>query len=355
MEIWSPQRRRASKSSNYSLLRTIFILLKLSFLVLGFVSFIHFARFALPSLHHCMVYTVPSLWHSFSRWLTPPYLYIILNCIILTIAATSSVHHRLNSTATEESAAYQKQQHQQQEVTQLNNYHHHQVAEIHPNSYHHETALYEVHSMVSEGTHLPSSSPTKILEDDDDDDVNFIVRSKWSPVPRQRFLRSPSSSPACSTREDSCIATADDKPLASSRFTHRKSAKASPDTKSLKIAKSKKGETLEYTWKTITEGRHPPLARHLRKSDTWDTSPRVSSELVSPARSLRMSETMRNRGGEDSPSSPSRYSLKREPSLSQDELNRRVEAFITKFNMEMRLQRQNSLTHYMEMVNRGCH
>ena len=47
-------------------------------------------------------------------------------------------------------------------------------------------------------------------------------------------------------------------------------------------------------------------------------------------------------------------SLRRETSVGVDDLNKWVEAFIENFNAEMRLQKEHSLTHYMEMINRGA-
>jgi hypothetical protein len=118
-------------------------------------------------------------------------------------------------------------------------------------------------------------------------------------------------------------------------------------SKALRVARPRKEETLESTWKAITEGRAPPLARHLKKSDAWDTRPgRRPSDggEVDPAppAAMRKAETF-NDGRSEAP-------VRREPSPGQDELNRRVEAFINKFNMEMRLQRQESLNHYNEML-----
>ncbi|GLJ48469.1 hypothetical protein SUGI_1023070 [Cryptomeria japonica] len=327
-------------------LKTAVLVLKLAFFVVGFISFI---KFGVPSLQQFLFQTIPSLWSSFSSWLTPHFLYIILNCIILTIAVTSSLHHKPKTEGDLHDLAsrhhHVKERHPPPPEVRYHQYQHHDEPHAHA-AFHDEGPT--SYALVPGEILFLSSTPTKF--EDDDDDCNYIAGSNWSAVPEQR-----------STSTSSCITTVEDKPLASARFTHKKSSKASPDTKTSplsRIARPKKGETLEYTWKTITEGRHPPLARHLRKSETWEIAPKAANAELSSSPTLRKSQTVRQRGVEDSPASsasasPARHGMKREPSLSQDELNRRVEAFISKFNNEIRLQRQNSFKSYTEMINRS--
>ena len=138
--------------------------------------------------------------------------------------------------------------------------------------------------------------------------------------------------------------------------------------KALGVAKPKRQDTLESTWKTITEGRSIPLTRHLKKSDTWESHVRRgggggggvgmqnAQSTPPPAATMRKSETFDRSSNPPSLSpSPGSGKLRKEPSLSHDELNRRVEAFIKKFNEDMRLQRQESLNQYQEMISRGAH
>lgn len=107
---------------------------------------------------------------------------------------------------------------------------------------------------------------------------------------------------------------------------------------SKKSKDSRREDTLETTWKKITEGRSTPLKKHLTKSDTWQERSHVQKkEKMTKSDNLYEAETT--------------LPLKREPSPGQEELNRRVEAFIKKFNEEMRLQRLESLAKYNEMVN----
>ncbi|PWA84759.1 hypothetical protein CTI12_AA131840 [Artemisia annua] len=156
-----------------------------------------------------------------------------------------------------------------------------------------------------------------------------------------------------------------EKPLATSRFAQQKQIKTGPDgvnVKALKVAKPKKHETFDNTWKTITNGRHVPLTRHLRKSETFEN--RHSGGYLSNAMAENMkkkvvkkSTTLKDRTTDDKenhcpPSqllaSPvSSGKAKKEGSLSHDELNRRVEAFIKKFNDEMR---QDSMKQYKEIT-----
>lgn len=148
-----------------------------------------------------------------------------------------------------------------------------------------------------------------------------------------------------------------ERPPVSSRFgQHRRPAKASPGEggKALRrVAKPKRYETLENTWKAITEGRAMPLTRHSKKSDTWENHSRdinfLDSSSDDPA--VKKSETFKDRTNYAAPPVPASR-LKKEPSLSQEDLNRRVEAFINKFNEEMRLQRQQSIEQFMDRINR---
>ena len=110
-----------------------------------------------------------------------------------------------------------------------------------------------------------------------------------------------------------------------------------------------------------------PLSRHMKKSDTWENHGR-DIHVDSLGDLVKKSETFKDRTNQAAPEAlalsvgpgpgpgPGKPPLlRKEPSLSQDELNRRVEAFIKKFNEEMRLQGQESMNQYMEIINRGAH
>ncbi|KAG8080117.1 hypothetical protein GUJ93_ZPchr0007g3215 [Zizania palustris] len=183
-------------------------------------------------------------------------------------------------------------------------------------------------------------------------EVDFMIsRSTWTP-PRRRGTEVDVENEASPFAD---LTNSREKPLVSSRFG-RKPAKPSPEGRALRVSRPRKEETLESTWKTITEGRAPPLARHLKKSDTWETRPSAGScgeDEPVLATTMRKAETFNEAAGGGGGRGPRK--VRREPSLGQDELNRRVEAFINRFNMEMRLQRQESLKHYNDMISGGSH
>ncbi|XP_009793039.1 uncharacterized protein LOC107803683 [Nicotiana tabacum] len=287
---------------------SLMLSMKVLLISIGAVSSAMLVKSSVP----LVLYEFPTIWSSFiSSWLKPPYLYVVLNCIIIIIAATSRSHRREHSSGESQPliSARSTPLSDLIVISQPNvNMSEPEMSELSPEPVD-ESEVFEV---KAEPVNI---EPQQVVEVENDDQVvisNSVVTSL----------------PEVETELLQQLAT--EKPLVSSRFGHRKPlTRMNPEgVKSLRVARVKRHETLESTWKKITEGRHVPLTRHL---NTWQ----------------------QNHGSQSPVQIENKRKTVLEPSPSQDELNRRVEAFITKFNEEMRLQREQSLQQYMEMINRG--
>lgn len=283
-----------------------------------------------PSLQNFVAVTVSWARDSFSGWLTPPYSFFLLNCIILAIFANSG---GFPARTIFNLAPNQSHDHEPQELD-----HHRRFSElVQEISGCREDSAPEsenetIHNDCEEAEVMESGYTTRLLEVENG--TNSLEAAAWRPAV--------------------VIARADDqsnKMLASARFTRRKVNVHESACKSLRVSQKHKEETFESAWKKITEGRHPPLTRHLRPSPNNPEESRIDRSSPSVGRGNEEESSalpcsgVRRSGG----------SLKRESShVGVDELNKRVEAFIDKFNTEMRLQKEDSLVSYMEMINRGA-
>lgn len=278
------------------------------FIALTVVSVPVFLKPAYVASNEFVAAVFPQICDKFSAWLTPAVLYVLVNCIILAILANSRFQDKLDISGRSYDERNQLAPHQKQEP------------------------IYEEESAEKFGaTELEEQEP----------EVSSEARSEGIRTLDVRKV---------------------ERPLATSRFHYRKSgiARSGAEAKSLGISRAskKKADTLEATWKAITEGRGPPLARHLRKSETWESVHRGDATEAASHDSavFRKSETLstaRSRTVDLQQGPELALGLRKEPSPSEDELNRRVEAFIAKMNNDMKLQREQSLARYMEMVNRG--
>ncbi|KAJ0049599.1 hypothetical protein Pint_16658 [Pistacia integerrima] len=235
---------------------------------------------------------LPKLWTFFRSLLSPPYIYILLNFIIISIAASSTF-------------ARQNNPHPVKKVTKTTQNFQKSVNNIQQP---HDDDLW-----------------SQMVQHHVDDEVK-----EENPTLSTLKLTDPSQETA------SNAALPEDFTEKSEEFTQ---------------------ETLEDTWRLITEGQGKLQNRHLKKSDTWDTPPRAAVNAANDGddsdnpedhvawakRELRKSETFSDKA-----------SLRREKSMSQDELNRRADAFIKKFNNDMRLQRMESHQRLMAMITGGA-
>lgn len=309
-------------------------------------------RFSGPSILRFLASELPRMYASLLSWLTPPYLYFVINAIIISIAACSRFQRPApdgpDPAGSAPSVANPTVVQPSEYVPPTEEYMAKVAEDVEPEFV--APALYGGAEVGGPGVKTMAKDSAEEVEGEE----KFVIsRSSWSP--RRREPESLSATAMEYSAET-------EKPLVSVRFAHRKNVKPSPEGKALRVARPKRNETLESTWRTITEGRPVPLARHLKKSETWETHGRAARDEQYPDPLMRKCETFNDRSGRPpaassspSPSPSSGGRLRREPSLGQDDLNRRVEAFINKFNEEMRLQRQESFKHYLEMINRGSH
>ncbi|GMJ10222.1 hypothetical protein like AT1G61260 [Hibiscus trionum] len=301
--------------------------LKTALISTGIISVAFLFKVSAPFVTEFVTSGIPSTYGLILSVLRPPYLYLLINCIIISIVASS------------------KLQAQKPESTQLNpspeivSPEFKVSSEVFSNEFSYGTA--PARAVVAEDLKMVEESKRTVEEEE-----QVKVVTEAAP------LRSESMELVSLLGEKSA-----EKPPVSKRFGQRKAVKAAAEGKALRVSKPKRHDTLEATWKTITEGRPMPLTRHLKKSDTWEQRAQKDFNTPPPPlpNTVKKSDTFNERTGEPSLArSSGSGKLKRDPSLSQDELNRRVEAFIKKFNEEMRLQRQESLNQYQEMLRRGA-
>ncbi|KAK4421254.1 hypothetical protein Salat_2075900 [Sesamum alatum] len=293
---------------------------------------------------------VPVVWSMIVSWLKPPYLYIVINGIIITIAASSRFHETQS-----EPPAVRFDQHLAVSVRPLP-----------PPDFVPVLAQPEVISVVEEesaaaavvvvyesGDRVVELKPVVVNDsevdfgraeetlradilaetEDEYEDVLVNSTSAYNTQPPEIIPPEP---------QLEYLVPVTEKPLVSARLPRRKAIRTTS-----KGVRAPRQQTLESTWKMIMEGRRhsAPLTKHLKRStETWGQHER---HLIAVRDHAPESEIFKDRTCNHD-SSPV---IQKEGSLDQDELNRRVEAFIKKFNEEMRLQRQESLDKYMEMIN----
>ncbi|CAE5962797.1 unnamed protein product [Arabidopsis arenosa] len=228
----------------------------------------------------------PILWSSLLSWLKPPYLYVVTNGIIITIVA-SSKYYRSHHDRDEEDeivvyggGGYKIQteepivnQHQASprmlEVKDLDTGAHFGFVVANPEA--EELESEAVTAVEDEEDKIKDAVMTATAEEDEiEEELKSVIMVENSDLVESDVIPPPISNLPPMMIESENLPPIE-KPLVTSRFGHRKLMKASQEGgRALRVTKPKKNETLENTWKMITEGKSTPLTRQLyRRSDTF--------------------------------------------------------------------------------------
>ncbi|OWM77526.1 uncharacterized protein LOC116206949 [Punica granatum] len=312
----------------------------------GVVSIATALKFSvIPLISELSSSYLPPLRTSIVAWLKPPFLFLIINGIIITIAASYRFQYQSSREVSPQPIPDPPER-----VVEVR-----QVTVVASGGDMHE--VYEDKRVVAEESNKDNCLAIEGGASDRYDEAEVLVDSR-SPVVEMystEVVRPATHSLA-------------KKPKPSPRFFHRKSLSGiSGGGRAPRAGDFERHETMEATWKAITEGRvttPTTVMRHLSRSGSWDDreGPQISPLELGPPPpppsaaappTVKKSETFKDRSNRLQLPPLSPVKLRKEPSLSPEELNRRVEAFIEKFNEEMRLQRQASLEQLKETMGRG--
>lgn len=174
----------------------------------GVLSTAVLLRFAGPSIVGFLSAEVPRVYSSLFSWLTPPYLYFVINCIIISIAASSRFHMTATPAEPQPHPAPQAPQH---DFTQPEKFAEMKAVEVEEQPIVDALPEYGKAELVVYGEEMGNKA-------EKEEDEFVISRSSWTP---KRKVSREISSEYSATSE---------KPLVSSRFSHqRKAVKASPE------------------------------------------------------------------------------------------------------------------------------
>ncbi|KAK3014444.1 hypothetical protein RJ639_010089 [Escallonia herrerae] len=273
----------------------------------------------IPYSFDAIALILPGLWVQLKSWLSPPYIYLILNFIIIFVAVSSIFYH-------------------------------HDPVETPPHIQETDFDLSPQEDTHMITTTVLTDSPLQTNQTYPQLPDNGITSSDV-PVREAMVLCSEKSIESLSRM----IKYSDAGQLADELIVVTEQNHEDGKAESDGDIDDEDGNTLEGTWKAITEGGGKAGERRpqLKKSETWLVPRRhvksmKEEEAAAASKELRKSETFN-----DAESVRKRGGLRRDASMTHDELNRRVEAFIHKFNDDIRIQRQESDQRFLEMITRG--
>lgn len=193
-----------------------------------------FLKVSFPLFLDFSVSRAPGIWSSLLSWLKPPYLYVVINGIIISIAASSRFHRSSHEEEDriDQPSQIQRADHPTTTMVSVNSNltfgfeskERSVFGFVEPTTvvYEEKQAEAKVSEMESTLRAEAETEEEKIVVADgsvgDSGDEFVISRSTWTPPRRMHFSDNQSE-----------YSSSPDKPPASSRFSHRKPVKASPE------------------------------------------------------------------------------------------------------------------------------